>query len=231
MPCTAWSKPPDSVWLQGCWTSDDSLIRELRIESTPKGLLVFATGLREGRPLDWGSALVRNVSRVAETHQGDDLTPLQVSLFTARGQIDLQLSRQEDLLSATAYLTMVTGQGLQESQYHLSFTRRVAGSWEQAETSISPLSASRGGNVQGKAIGPARQAASLFQASLYGPDDPNRFYSTQSLQGDFRFQHVPEGTYWLFVEPRGTTGLVVSPRRKLIRVHAGKPTEALIELK
>ncbi len=82
------------------------------------------------------------------------------------------------------------------------------------------------GMISGKAIGKAKSTASIFQVSLYGPDDNRHFVSTQSLgkDGGFSFDQLPDGEYWLFVEPRAGTIVQAFPSQIKITIREGKST-------
>jgi hypothetical protein len=228
---SAWSKPPELVPIQGRWICDAPLIKELHIEATSLGWQISAQGMLDGHPIDWGTSMVRRTSQVSEASHGGRIEPIEVSLFAPNGQIDLLLRPVDEYLTVEAYATIMSMAGPQETQHEWIFTRSAA---QGVDTSLhaNPLVASaHSGSIHGQAIGPAQAMASLFQVSLYGPDEASRFHSTQSLHEGFSFEHLRDGTYWLFVEPRGSTGVEATPDRNLLRIEQGRMIELPIELR
>lgn len=228
---TAWSKPPDSVSLQGHWTCDDPLVQELHIEATSRGWQISARGTLDGQPIDWGTSLVQSASKVSEASHGESITPIEVSLFAPNGQVDLLLRLADGYLTVQAYATLMGTAGLKETQHEWLFTRSGSSGLDAGLYAAPSEPSAEAGSIKGEATGPARAVASLFQVSLYGPGDASRFHSTQSLHEGFFFDGLRDGTYWLFVEPRGSTGVEASPDQKLFRVEQGRVIELPIELR
>jgi len=231
MVVSAWSKPPDSIPLQGHWICDDPLVKELHIEATARGWQISAQGVYNGRPIDWGTSLVQDVSEVSEASQSESVKPIEVSLFAAYGQIDLRLRLADDYLTVKAYATIMSTTGPQETQHEWLFTRSSPRGGDAGAYAMPSATAFETGSIHGQATGPARAVASLFQVSLYGPGDASRFHSTQSLHDGFSFEQLRDGTYWLFVEPRGSTGVEATPDRTIFRVERGQMIELPIELR
>jgi Mn-dependent DtxR family transcriptional regulator len=89
------------------------------------------------------------------------------------------------------------------------------------------------GSISGSVIGRARSTASIFQISLYGPDNGNRYVSTHFFSRDrtYKFENLPDGTYYVTVESKGSTAIVASPDFAKITVENGKAYVQDVELK
>ncbi|RMG29461.1 MAG: hypothetical protein D6730_03895 [Bacteroidetes bacterium] len=80
------------------------------------------------------------------------------------------------------------------------------------------------GIIVGEAQGPAKSLASLFQISLYGPDDKKAFVTTRpfDLKGQYEFENLTDGKYWIVLTNKSGTAVKVSPKKKVVEVKAGK---------
>jgi hypothetical protein len=230
---SGWSNPKDPHQLQGVWVSTDSSMTELRIESVSSGWHVYASGAYHGKPVDWAPGQVRDLSRVADRSDNGPLEPLQVSLQAAYGQADLRMTLEDESLLVEVSLTYVHAGGLTQERRQLVFMRQGTATADpiQADSPSQAASPVNAGVIFGEATGPAQHIASIFQISLYGPDEASRFHSTQPLHQGYRFEHLPDGLYWLFIEARGTSAAQAEPSRKLIQMEAGQSIHHPVELR
>lgn len=128
-----------------------------------------------------------------------------------------------------AEITYVSPSGITEAAAtKFVYTR----SSESSEATYAPSDLDRG-MIYGKVFGLARSTASLFHVSLYGPDDPNLFVSSQSLGREkaYRFDQLPQGHYWLFVESKGPTVIRAYPAMSEIEVMGGEGKVMDVELR
>lgn len=89
------------------------------------------------------------------------------------------------------------------------------------------------GTIEGRAIGQAQGTAALFAVSLYGPNDRRTFVRTQPMgrYRQYRFEGLPDGVYWMYVESRGQTLVQAYPSEMQIVVRNGQATIQDIEFK
>lgn len=213
--------------LQGTWRSPNPIMEELRIEPTERGWQVYARSQRDGHPIEWGPGQLPEGARVADWETTEP-QPIVISLLAASGQASLRITPEADYLVVEASLTYLQADGPRREVHELVFTRTEArGNFDLTASDAGTATA----RIEGHPTGPAQHVASIFQVSLYGPNEASRFHSTQSLHEGFRFESLPAGTYWLFVEARGSTGVEVSPSRQLIQVKPGQTLTLPVELR
>ncbi|RMG74391.1 MAG: hypothetical protein D6722_02560 [Bacteroidetes bacterium] len=79
------------------------------------------------------------------------------------------------------------------------------------------------GSIRGAVYGPARSTASLFHISLYAENDPKPMRSLPlDRERGYRFQNLPDGTYWLEVSALASTAIRVSPAGQWVEVQQGQ---------
>lgn len=89
------------------------------------------------------------------------------------------------------------------------------------------------GSISGSVTGRARSTASIFQISLYGPDNGNRYVTTHFFSQDrnYKFENLPDGTYFVAVESKGSTAIMAYPDFAKITIENGKAIVQDVELK
>jgi hypothetical protein len=89
------------------------------------------------------------------------------------------------------------------------------------------------GSISGRVIGLARSTASIFHLYLYGPNDPNTLYSSQSFGKEkaYAFHDLPDGDYWIRVESQAVTAIQAVPSRAEMKIRGGQPVVMDVELK
>ncbi len=87
--------------------------------------------------------------------------------------------------------------------------------------------------LKGRATGPRAEAADIFFANVYGPDDPSKFRETVRFDraGRFRSSGLPDGQYRLVVETRADLAVGVRPRQRTVRCRGGSAPEMLFEFR
>ncbi|MCI4667761.1 MAG: hypothetical protein MRZ79_06335 [Bacteroidia bacterium] len=145
-------------------------------------------------------------------------TEIQVIFPGKNGNINLKLQFSGENLRATWSKPEVSGQ----------FFRTVY----SKDLSSKNISSSRG-TIKGEAVGKAKSTASIFQVSLYGPDNNHNFISTQSLgkDGGYNFDSLKDGEYWLYIESRGNTIIEAFPAVQKVMIQNGNASVINIELK
>lgn len=80
------------------------------------------------------------------------------------------------------------------------------------------------GGIAGEAMGPAKGLANLFRISLYGPDSKKKFICSKPFnwEGEYTFESLPEGKYWVTIENNSNTPVKVSPKRRILEIRNGK---------
>lgn len=80
------------------------------------------------------------------------------------------------------------------------------------------------GSISGEAFGAAKSTATIFQVTLYGPDDPKQYYATRSFgsAAEFHFDKLPSGMYWIQVSSGAGTIIKALPAQEQIFVEQGK---------
>ncbi|MDX2246684.1 MAG: hypothetical protein SF052_07915 [Bacteroidia bacterium] len=89
------------------------------------------------------------------------------------------------------------------------------------------------GAISGSVFGKAKSTASIFRISLYGPDNGNQYISTHNFsQGqEYRFENLPEGTYIVMVEARGSTEIEANPSFAKVIIKNGETFTHNVELR
>ena len=89
------------------------------------------------------------------------------------------------------------------------------------------------GMIYGSVTGKARTVANIFSVSLYAADQSREFISSQPLQNDgqYSFEALPDGTYWMFVESQGPTIVEAYPSAIKISVVNGQASQQNVELR
>lgn len=80
------------------------------------------------------------------------------------------------------------------------------------------------GSIAGEAYGTAKSTATIFQVTLTGPDDPQRYFATKSFgpAKAFQFDRLPPGRYWLHVGTGAGTMIQALPNQQELYVEPGK---------
>ncbi|MEO1448238.1 MAG: hypothetical protein AAFV07_01855 [Bacteroidota bacterium] len=115
-----------------------------------------------------------------------------------------------------------------EQQKKSSSNTLVAKATAEAPTTEAP-----NGAIFGSVVGKARTVANIFSVSLYAADQTREFISSQPLQhdGQFSFEALPDGTYWMFVESQGPTVIEAFPSAIKITVVNGQASKQDVELR
>lgn len=89
------------------------------------------------------------------------------------------------------------------------------------------------GMIFGTVTGKARSVANIFSVSLYAADTSPRLISSQALHhdGQFTFEALPDGSYWMFVESMGPTIVEAVPSAIKIVVIDGQARQQDVELR
>ncbi|WNJ18064.1 carboxypeptidase-like regulatory domain-containing protein [Pontibacter sp. G13] len=105
--------------------------------------------------------------------------------------------------------------------------------YQRAATPVSNATTSQMGSISGKVVGQASSMASIFQISLYGPDNGRQLRTSQPLTTDknYKFENLPDGTYWMLVESKGSTIIQAIPELTEIIILDGKATFQDVELR
>lgn len=100
-------------------------------------------------------------------------------------------------------------------------------------TSEVPPVVSPRGMIFGSVVGKAKTVANIFSVSLYAADQSREFISSQPLQNDgqYSFDALPDGTYWMFVESQGPTIVEAFPSAIKISVVNGQASQQNVELR
>ncbi|MEO0898328.1 MAG: hypothetical protein AAFY71_18085 [Bacteroidota bacterium] len=195
--------------LKGIWKASDDRFPQLHITESGNEVQITAQG----------GFLKGKVQSVRMTSfAGGMSTKLQVSFPYGKNSLTLNLRQLGKSLQASWIQSNVDGKALYA--VYSKVTRQTA-------------SVSRKGKITGNVFGAAKSTASIFHVSLYGPDDSQRFISTQSLgkSEGFDFSQLEDGEYWMYVEPRGETIIRAFPSAQKVIIEKGEAKKILVELK
>lgn len=89
------------------------------------------------------------------------------------------------------------------------------------------------GSIAGEAYGAAKSTAAIFQVTLTGPDDPQRYFATKHFGAAkaFRFDRLPPGRYWLHVGTGAGTMIEALPNDQELYVEPGKSYISNVEFR
>jgi len=209
----------EGSWVVGTWASDHDYFAQIRISVQGDRAVAQAYRRCDQGLCFWAKSSLRGFSRVGQ----DENTQFSAFFEAASARYEMTLYREGSHLVADVAIITFGADGPEDHQAHLVFRR------SQAHLRVSPRADQA--IISGKPIGPAQGTASLFQVSLYGPDDRERFVRTESLHNGYRFEDLENGTYWIYIQSRGSTGVMVKPERQLITIQEGKPVQQNIELR
>lgn len=211
-------------WLQGAWESDHPMIKELRVDTDGTNWYVDARGEQDNRIIHWERAYLQALTSSSENVEAD----MSATLLAARGQLTITFGREGQNLIAHAVFTHFTRGEAQRDEHEILLQRTGERNLQAKSVHIPSQST---GNVEATITGPASSVASIFHASLYGPNEPSFFVSTQSLRPFVSFENLEPGIYWLVVEARGSSGVQAFPDRQRLLIEQGEITACTIELR
>ncbi|GAB4421533.1 MAG: hypothetical protein OHK0039_36410 [Bacteroidia bacterium] len=168
----------------GTWITDDMPGLTVEIMPGPAGLTMRLAETNDVGTVDWGAAdIVILPAPVAQT--GDDTPLLGASFVRAPLHAEARLRLHEGALELDL---LRYGTRHDMGRDRVILRRKTSGT--------------RSGKIYGSVIGEARGTASLFNVSLYGPDNGYTLVQRLPLNKDkgYSFEGLADGTYWLFVE-------------------------------
>ena len=137
------------------------------------------------------------------------------SFRSASALIDMEIQNRGNTLEALVVIQRFDQHGAHYEESQIIFERI-----EQAMPTRASSHAN--GVIFGQATGPAKQAASIFDVSLYGPDSEEHLLAVQSLHRGFQFDHLEDGLYYLHINPTNGSAVMVKSDLILIRIEKGR---------
>ena len=211
--------------LTGKWinSQEGSYLPEITISEVNGGYFVEANGNCQG--CNWGQVEAMPAAKtsanaseaVAAVYQFDG-KEVRISAVIKGENLEVRLSEYIDHEDEK-----------QSYNYLYSFLRPKGGSSANGARIHSGGSAS--GSISGSVFGKARSTAGIFQISLYGPN--NRYISTHyfSRAKEYSFENLPDGTYFVSVESKGSTAIEAFPEFAKIIIKNGKAYQHDVELR
>ncbi|MEO0473549.1 MAG: hypothetical protein AAF206_28310 [Bacteroidota bacterium] len=168
------------------------------------------------------------------------------SIGTVEAEIFERVSTRDDATltatfhmheSQTLFVFSTNGLKVQAKTVTLSNLGRSARhnliTYSKKDLAPAPQTTVVSGMIFGSAVGFAKSTASIFHLTLYGPNDMQKVVQTVAFNQDksYRFEGLPDGKYWLFVDSRGSTGIQAFPSYEEIEIEDGVPKKLNVEFR
>ncbi|MEZ4774510.1 MAG: hypothetical protein R3D00_15100 [Bacteroidia bacterium] len=205
------------VWVN---TQPGAFLPEIEVLAENELLFIQAKGNCIDDDCVWGKAEAMPVSFAADGRSDEFLsvvyrnTNREVVIEMAPSGEDMTVRVKEILLKDDEKIS---------KNYLYTFLKRDKSSQEAVEL----------GSISGSVFGNAKSTAGIFRISLYGPDNGNQYISTHNFsQGqEYRFEHLPDGTYIVMVEARGSTAIEANPSFAKVLIKNGEALTHNVELR
>jgi hypothetical protein len=201
----------------GTWLNQEAEFPRLEILMEAETIFIHAWGTCGDVICDWGKVKAEAYERVGKGRVGPTLT---ATFERDNRQVLLVLSTNGNQVEAK----MVSMQLLDASTQHAIFQyEKEIESVPEGELTANKNQAT--GSIYGVAEGMAKTTCSIFHLTLYGPDNPNRVLGTRYFSRDrtYEFEGLEDGTYWLIVDSKGSTGIQAFPAYQEIQIKDGQP--------
>lgn len=211
---------PGPEIFSGVWVNsvEDAVVPFIELTEENGSLFIRATGDCGGYDCDWG---VRPVLAASKTSSGQNSV---AALFEVNDrEIDLNLHLEGKNLTVRVRETVHEDEKRISRNYLYTFLRRDAENEEASAT----------GSISGSIFGRAQSTRSIFRVSLYGPDNGNQYISTYNFSkgNSYRFENLPDGTYFMMVESKGATAIEAYPSFTKIKIVNGEAQTQNVELR
>lgn len=214
----------------GTWTNHNSEVPKISISIEGSHLMVRAWGKCDNSVCDWGQVIAEPFSQVIPTSNRGNSRAITATFRHSLGETKLILQNHGSRLSAQG-ISKLAVRGIADRfdyMYDLSAssTRSTYPSSNENKEVVT-------GTIFGEAFGDAKSTASIFQISLYGPDNTNRFITSINFDQDktYAFEKLEDGVYWIAVESRGPSGVDAYPQAQRIKIENGVAIQVDVELR
>lgn len=210
-------------YFTGQWVNQDAAVPKLSIIEESDGVYVQAWGKCGTEICDWGIVEAEAYGLIS---QGNNNTTLTATFEREDRQVLLVLS--SDGVKIEAKMVSMNNFGLGTEHAIFSYAKEKRGEAVNEAAKTSSL-----GSISGEAMGMAKTTASIFHISLYGPNNPNLVQGMQYFSTDrtYSFDELEDGTYWLIIDSRASTGVQAFPDYQEIVIREGKAYHQNVELK
>jgi len=210
----------DTFSLAGTWVSDNPLLTRVEILPHDDGLQIVAFRACETGECDWGTGEIR----FHKTSYSPQTPRLSAYFLSAIGEAQIDLEQIDaGVLKATLSATILGDEGMEEIALEAILQPEGANDsqWQ---------SSTETGTITASLYGPAASVASIFQAAVYGPDEPTRLRGMHNLMDGMQVENLETGTYWIRVEPKGQTAIKLVKDEFRVQIMPGKTQKLEIEL-
>lgn len=205
------------VWIN---TQAGAFLPEIEVLAENDLLYIQAKGNCAGEDCEWPKTEAMPVSFASE---GRSDASISVVYRIADREVQIEMAPSGEEMTVRVKDMLIKDDEKISKNYLYTFLKK-----NQSTSESSVL-----GSISGSVFGNAKSTASIFRISLYGPDNGNQYITTHHFsQGkEYRFEHLPDGTYIVMVEARGSTEIEANPSFAKVLIKNGEALTHNVELR